>query len=197
MSRGHFSYITTCVAISPLFCSLHTYLNATICLLLFQAPMNFAKLPTTVLAFAITTGCYNFRSGRGLDVANDGDTSSQPRLFYQLTSSRLVPVVSRTSLAYGAGVATVLGLGLLSVLDHWLKEVSASEALGLSREVAEQIQAETAYGDFRNYQQALVQYEKDYRQYVRDFHEWHLMYGGYGDAYFNGKQHQYSNIYRR
>ena len=181
----------------PLFCSLHTYLNATICLLLFQAPMNFAKLPTTtVLAFAITTGCYNFRSGRGLDVANDGDTSSQPRLFYQLTSSRLVPVISRTSLAYGAGIATVLGLGLLSVLDHWLKEVSASEALALSREVAEQNQAETAYGDFRNYQQALVQYEKDYRQYVRDFHEWHLMYGS-GDAYFNGKQHQYSNIYRR
>ena len=179
-----------------LFCSLHTYLNATICLLLFQAPMNFAKLPTTVLAFAITTGCYNFRSGRGLDVAHDGDTSSQPRLFYQLTSSRLVPVNSRTSLAYGAGIATVLGLGLLSVLDHWLKEVSASEALALSREVAEQNQAETAHGDFRNYQQALVQYEKDYRQYVRDFNEWHLMYGG-GDAYFNRKQHQYSNIYRR
>ena len=99
-------------------------------------------------------------------------------------------------MAYGAGVATVLGLGLLSVLDHWLKEVSASEALALSREVAEQSQAETAYGDFRNYQQALVQYEKDYRQYVRDFNEWHLMYGG-GDAYFNRKQHQYSNIYRR
>ena len=137
--------------------------------------MNFAKLPTTVLAFATTTGCYNFRSGRGLDVANDGDTSSQPRLFYQLTSSRLVPVFSRTSLAYGAGVATVLGLGLLSVLDHWLKEVSASEALALSREVAEQNQAETAHGDFRHYQQALVQYEKDYRQYVRDFNEWHLM----------------------
>jgi hypothetical protein len=140
--------------------------------------MSFAKLPTTVLAIA-TTGCNNFRSGRGLDVANadDGDTSSQSRLFYQLTSSRLVPVINRTSLAYGAGIATVLGLGFLSVLDHWLKEVSTSEALALSRALAEQNQAESAYGDFRNYQQALVQYEKDYRQYVRDFNEWHLMYG--------------------
>ena len=63
----------------------------------------------------------------------------EPRFLFNLTSGgKLEPVVNSTSIAMSTGVATVVGLGLLSVLNNYIVKASELETKSIGRQIEDQ-----------------------------------------------------------
>ena len=82
--------------------------------------MNFASSLLAIMAAAIAGVT---------DAAATLGRQREPRFLFNLNSSgTYVPVKNRTSIAYSTGVATVIGLGMLSVLNTYIEKATALEA---------------------------------------------------------------------
>ena len=72
-------------------------------------------------------------------VATQQQQRREPRFLFNLTSGgKLEPVVNSTSIAMSTGVATVVGLGLLSVLNNYIVKASELEAKSIGRQIEDQ-----------------------------------------------------------
>ena len=97
------------------------------------------------------------------------------RYLYTVSSSGVyTPVLNETTVAVSAGFATIIGLGMLSAVNNFLKAIAEHQNATSTRTFR---RAENIYKDFKDYELAMEQYEKDYQQYLKDYDEWVEKYG--------------------
>lgn len=99
--------------------------------------MNFA--PKLLLAIAMPS-CLGVVTDALSHVATQPQqqqqSAAEPRFLFNLTSGgTLEPVVNKTSIAMSTGVATVIGLGLLSVLNNYIVKATEMESKSIGRTI--------------------------------------------------------------
>ena len=93
------------------------------------------------------------------------------RYIFNLDSTGAHPVINSTTIAISTGFLTIIGLGVLAVMNNAVQQLNSVSSN--QRRTPEQ----EVLSDLSDYEDALYQYEKDYEQYLKEYDEWLELYG--------------------